>query len=129
MSTSRTRASRSAAEVQVAANDAAVARITAVMASEHYAGREGLALNLLGAGMAVDEIVGALAVTPLASAAPDPDRMESVMCAEMRAMIAETPNSKVDAIGGGGGKPSGEQSANAAWDKTYDNLFGPKSGN
>jgi hypothetical protein len=103
---------------------AANERLGAVFASEHYAGREQLAQNLLGnASMDADAIISALAAAPKA-AAPDGGGAdpEEAARSEMRAAIVETANSDVDA---NGGKPGGGDKAKAnsdAWARVYGDL-------
>lgn len=89
-------------------------RFTAVLASEHYQGREAVAHKMLGKDMSADDIIDVLATTPAANAEPEtevekPDA-EAAARAEMKDAIKATGNSGIDTNGSGdGGKP--EQTA------------------
>lgn len=108
-----------------AAND----RFSAVLASEHYAGRETLAQTLLGNDkMDAADIVAALAAAPAPAASADPttttQSQEAAEAAARRVMqdaLNEQQNSDVDAGGGGGANASEESkkqmAADAVWDK------------
>ena len=106
------------------ATTTANARFSTVLASEHYAGREALARNLLASDLTADAIVTALAASnpaPVAAAAAvDPD---AAARAEMKRALAESGNSNVDA-NAGGKAPDAAQAASASWDRTYNRLFG-----
>lgn len=108
---------------------AANERNAAVVASEHYAGREKLAANLLGNDkLSAADIIAALAEAPapVAAATTDPD---AAARAEMRDALAESGNSNVDA--NAGGRPAAEadsaQQISASWDRAYDRVFGTNS--
>ena len=80
-------------------------RTNAVLASEHYAGREALATNLLATDLSAEQITAALAsatkVEPAAITTPAPDADEAAR-AEMRAAITDNANSGIEAGSGGG---------------------------
>lgn len=91
-------------------------RFSAVIASEHYAGREQLAHKLLGnASLGADDIIDVLQAAekkPEADAgASDP---EAAALSEMQAAINETGNSNADADGGGLG--AAKSNPQAVWD-------------
>lgn len=90
-------------------------RYSDVMASDHYAGREKLALALLGndklsAGEVITALQAADKVEPT-SAADTNAAAEDAARAEMQAALRESANSQVDASGGGGGSGSDKLSA------------------
>jgi hypothetical protein len=91
------------------------ARFDAVLASEHYTGREATAHKLLGKDMSADDIIDVLATAPVAAAAEAeaPDA-EAVQRDEMKKALAETGNSKIDP--NGGGKSNNEQTSAQIWD-------------
>lgn len=109
------------AEARAEATATANARFSTVLASEHYAGREALAKNLLASDLSSDAIVTALAASnpaPVAAAAVDTD---AAARAEMRDALAESGNSNVDA--NAGAKPSAAQADNGAvWDRAIANI-------
>lgn len=100
---------------------AANERNAAVAASEHYAGREKLAANLLGNDkLSAADIIAALAEAPApvtAASEPDPD---AAARAEMRTAIDESGNSNVDA--NVGGKPAAQADNGAVWDRAIANI-------
>lgn len=108
---------------------AANERNAAVVASEHYAGREKLAANLLGNDkLSAADIIAALAEAPApvaVASATDPD---AAARAEMRDALAESGNSNVDA--NAGAKPAAAQADNGAvWDRAIANITpGRKAG-
>lgn len=117
------------AKARTEATEAANKRFSTVLASEHYAGREALAQNLLGnAALSAEQIVAALEAAPKAGAAElsDEDKRKAAEEAgreEMKAALAANNNSEVDANGDGkGGKPDTAAAASASWDKAYDSL-------
>lgn len=92
-------------EAATAATKAANARFSAVLASEHYAGRETLAQTLLGNDkMSAEEITAALAVAPKGGTEASTTDADAAAREEMRNAISETGNSEADASGGGKGK-------------------------
>lgn len=109
-------------------NDDAVAQAVAaertrtntVLASEHYAGREKLAANLLSTGLSADEIVTALvaAEMPIAAAA-DPAKAEDAALTEMREAIDQNANSALDANVSGGGEGANGQANNFGWGEIH----------
>lgn len=108
------------AAARAEATTTANARFSTVLASEHYAGREALAKNLLASDLTADAIVAALAASnpaPVAAAATDPD---AAARAEMRSALDETSNSNVDA--NAGGKPAAEADSGAVWDRAIASL-------
>lgn len=106
-----------------AAND----RVKAVLASEHYAGREALATTLLdNDSMSAEQITTALAAAP--KAAPTAALTEEQIKAaaeeggrqEMKAALEDSQNSSIDASGGAGGnKPDPKAAADAIWTRAY----------
>jgi hypothetical protein len=74
---------------KASAAKAATDRSLAVMASEHFAGREKLAATLLGSSMSSDEIITALAAAPKGTSADaDPDSDEDKARANLRKELA-----------------------------------------
>lgn len=74
---------------RASAAKAATDRSLAVMASEHFAGREKLAATLLGSSMSSDEIITALAAAPKGTSADaDPDSDEDKARANLRKELA-----------------------------------------
>lgn len=106
-----------------AATAAANARFTAVIGSEHYAGREKLAATLLASDLTADAIVGALGDAPKAApetaALTEEQKKEAAEAAareEMKAALGQGKNSGIDANGGGKGKEKKADSG-SVWDK------------
>lgn len=104
---------------------AANQRFSAVLASEHYKGREKLAAKLLdNFNLSADDIIGALAEAPAggaqASNAADP---EDAARQEMQAALAANANSNIDANGSGAaeGKDK-QQNAAALWAQAQASL-------
>lgn len=108
------------AQAAADAKKAENARFSAVLASDHYAGREALAKNLLATDLSADQITAALAdaaktaaagasAEDLAKAKEDGEREA------MKAMNAETPNSNIDP-NGGGNKTDKKQASSQVWD-------------
>jgi hypothetical protein len=96
---------------------AATDRAVAVMSSEHFAGREAQAANLLKNGkLSADEIVGILAECEPAKKT-DP---EAAARSEMQAALKQAGNSSIDA-NNGGAQPHAAASG-AIWEKTYAEL-------
>lgn len=97
----------------------------AVLASEHYEGRETLALNLLGnAAMSADAITAALAAAP--KAAPAAEKIEGDPEAagreEMKKALAEAGgNSSIDARSGGN-SGAAAASTDALWAKAISRV-------
>lgn len=111
-----------------AATDAAAAtnaRWGAVLASEHYEGRETLALNLLGnAAMSADAITAALAAAPKAAPEGSTTEVDTEAAGrdEMKKALAEAAgNSTVDA-GSGGASGSAAASTDALWAKAINRV-------
>ena len=73
---------------KASAAKAATDRSLAVMASEHFAGREKLAATLLGSSMSADEIITALAAAPKPSVGANADDEDAKARADMRAKLA-----------------------------------------
>lgn len=112
-----------------AAND----RMSAVMGSEHYAGRETLAKTLLAnEKMTAEDITTALAAAPKAAAPDNPAlsaeeqraAAEEAGREEMKGALADTKNSNIDPGAGGGGKPDAAAEATAFWDRVHAQTFG-----
>lgn len=105
-------------------------RFTAVMGSEHYAGREKLAATLLKSDMSAADIVAALGDAPKAEpSAPNALSEEQQLGAaeaagreEMLKAIAETGNSHIDANGGGKGNDK-KADASTVWDKAHARVY------
>lgn len=107
-------------------------RFSTVLASEHYAGREALASNLLAKdALSAEDIVAALETAPKTAATPaavEPDpaaaaaAAEAAARAEMQAAIDATGNSDIDADAGG--KPSDAANATAVWDRVIARMPG-----
>jgi hypothetical protein len=81
--------------------DAANARFTTVTASEHYAGREQLASNLLGTDLTAEQIIAALGASapPLVAIAPatlSTTASDDAAREEMRAAIQQNTNAAVE---------------------------------
>ena len=98
-------------------------RYAAVMASEHYAGRETLALKLLGNDkLGADEIVDALSA---ADTKPEPEANsadpEAAARAEMQAALSQTGNSQIAADGGGAN--SNKQASSDVWSNVVGKMF------
>lgn len=97
----------------------------AVLASEHYEGRETLALNLLGnAALSADDITAALAAAPKASPVAATSEVDAEAAArdEMKQAIAGgAQNSTVDA-GSGGTSGATAASTDALWAKAINRV-------
>jgi len=78
--------------------DAATARFSAVLGSQHFAGRETLAKTLLATDLSAEQIDAALAAAaPAAAIAPAKEEDDAAARAEMAAAIAENKNSGIQA--------------------------------
>lgn len=110
-------------EGQAAGFKAANDRMNAVMASEHYAGREATANKLLSKeGMSAEDIIDVLATTPKAetSALSEEQAKEAAAEAgrkEMQDAIKSGQNSDVDADAG-----KAPKEANHGWDAIHDEI-------
>lgn len=110
-------------EGQAAGFKAANDRMNAVMASEHYAGREATANKLLSKeGMSAEDIIDVLATTPKAEAtALTPDAAKEAAEAagrkEMQDAIKSGTNSDVDADAG-----QAPKEANHGWDAIHEEV-------
>lgn len=99
-------------------------RFNAVMASEHYAGREAVATKLLSKdAMSADDIIDVLAASPKAepAAASDEDLKKAREEGEAKGMkdaLAGGKNSQVEA-NDEGGKPDAKAKADSVWDRAY----------
>lgn len=108
------------AQAAADAKKAENARFSAVLASEHYAGRETLAKNLLATDLTAEQVVAALADAPKAQApgasAEDIEKAKEEGQREaMKAALGDDKNSGVDPNGSGkGSKQSGSASL---WDQ------------
>lgn len=110
-------------EATATATAAANARYAAVMASEHFPGREKVAASLLSnEAMTADSIISTLALIekPAATTTNTGDA-EAAARAEMQAAIAEGGNSNIDA-GGSGQKPKEASSADV-WAAAHAGVF------
>ena len=116
-------------EAEKAALTASTARMNAVFASEHYAGREAAANRLLGKpNLTAEDITEMLAdlpkTTPAAALTEEQQRAaaEEAGRKEMQAALAEGKNSGVDANNGGGGadpKAEARKASDAVWAKAH----------
>lgn len=114
---------KASADATTAANE----RFSKVLASEHYAGREKLAQNLLGnAALSADQIIAALADAPKTEA-KELTAEEAAAAAEaggraaMQEALAENENSDA-APSAGGGKPNDQVDAGPIWDQAIASL-------
>ncbi len=105
---------------------AASDRLSAVMASEHYAGREAAAGKLLTKAAlfsaSADDIVDLLADMPKVehTALTEEQQREAAEEGgrkEMRDALGADKNSKIDADEGKGGKPDKRAASDAVWDR------------
>lgn len=102
------------------------ARYATVMASEHYAGREKLAMKLLGNDkLSADEIVDTLeaaepATTTAESSEDRQETAEAAARAEMKDAIKGQANSNID-VGGSGGT-SQKAGAQSVWAAAHENI-------
>ena len=101
--------------------DTANARFTTVTASEHYAGREQLASNLLGTDLTAEQIIAALGASapPLVAIAPatlSTTASDDAAREEMRAAIQQNTNAAVEtgAVAAPTGADAPDQKAVAA---------------
>ncbi len=105
---------------------AANARFTAVLASEHYAGREATAQKLLGKAMSADDIIDVLASTPAAAvSATSAEAAEVAARDEMRGAIGANVNSGVTP-GAADAPATDAKAAASVWDTAIANEF-PKA--
>lgn len=110
-------------EGQAAGFKAANDRMNAVMASEHYAGREAVANKLLSKeGMSAEDIIDVLATTPKAEttgldADAAKEAAEAAGRKEMQDAIKSGKNSDVDADAG-----QAPKEANHGWDAIHDEI-------
>jgi len=102
-------------------------RFAAVMASNHYAGREPLAMKLLGNDkLSADEIIDTLSVAEAkpAPVAADPalsqEAAEEAGRKEMQAALGATTNSNLDASGSSA--PAAGTKASDVWGSAHANL-------
>lgn len=135
MSTTDNAAALAAAKEEGRAEGAAAThqRYAAVMASEHYEGREGLAMKLLGNDkLGADEIIETLSAAekkPAAAALTDEQAKAAAEEAgrkEMQAALQQQQNSNVDAAVGGT-QPDTAATASNIWDKAIASLPGTKA--
>jgi hypothetical protein len=102
---------------------AANERMAAVMASEHYAGREAAAAKMLSKeGMSADDIIDVLAASPKAettATTPEANKeaAEEAARKEMKDAIQSGKNSDVDADAGDAPKE-----ANHGWDAIHEEI-------
>jgi hypothetical protein len=100
---------------------AASDRFNAVMASEHYEGREAQAKAMLGkTALAASDIIELLAAAPKAAPTASDDAAvkeaaEAAARAEMQASIAQTGNSNIDA--GNDAAPDKDAAISAGYDR------------
>jgi hypothetical protein len=108
-----------------AAND----RMAAVMASEHYAGREAAAGKMLAKeAMSADDIIEVLAASPKVetTALTDDqqrDAAEEGGRKEMQAALKQGQNSNIDADGGKGSGQDKAAESTAIWDRAIAKVF------
>lgn len=104
-------------------------RFAAVIGSEHYAGREGLAHKMLGnAKLGADDIIETLSAAEKkpetqADAGDTQAKADEAARSEMKAAIAETANSDIEPNGGGNAGQSKAQDASSIWDKATAKVF------
>ncbi|MAC56930.1 MAG: hypothetical protein CMH85_01330 [Novosphingobium sp.] len=116
---------QAAADAKKEANE----RFSAVLASEHYTGRETLAKNLLATDLSADQIIAALADAPAKADAPattsEDDLKKAKEDGQREGMKAAAghENSGVDPNGGGG---ENKLSASDRWGRVYDRAFGKR---
>lgn len=122
---------KASADAAVAATLAANERFNAVMASEHYAGREPLAQKLLGkSDMSASDIIDMLQAAEKKPAAQASELSEDGRRnaaeeggrAEMREQLGKDKNSDIDAGGGKDGKPAAAD-ASKVWGAAYARVF------
>lgn len=116
------------AEAEAKGAKAANDRFAAVLASEHYAGNEDLAKNLLATDLSADQVISALATAkPAAGNALSEDAQREAAeeggRKEMQAALSEGGNSNMEPSGGA---LDAGQKASKSWDKVYGNVF-PKN--
>ena len=113
------------AAARAEATATANARFSTVLASEHYAGREALAQNLLASDLSADAIVTALAASNPAPVAAAPVDTDAAARAEMRVALAESGNSNVDA---NASAADPKATARAETDNVWNKAYGLKEG-
>lgn len=101
------------------ATKAANARMSAVLDSEHYAGREALARTLLATELPADQIITALGAAPKADATALTEEQRQAAedggRAEMRSVLEGVK--PTGTAPGDGNAPTAEQAAAAGWSK------------
>jgi hypothetical protein len=112
------------ADATAKATEAANARFSAVLASEHYTGREALATNLLGnASMSAEAIIGALAASPKTETSSAPSQDDLAAAEErgaQKAMKSAQEGDKNSGLEDGeGNKPDARAEADSVWTKAY----------
>ncbi len=99
-------------------------RFTAVLASEHYQGRDAVAHKMLGKDMSAEDIIDVLATAPVATATLEADAekpdAEAAARAEMKAAIKATGNSGIDT--NGSGNPDTKLTSAQVWDAAIANI-------
>lgn len=104
-----------------AARKAANERFNTVIASEHYAGREKLAAELLKSEMSADQITGALAAAPVAVKAEEPNGKADDADEKDRQLMRDRLQGKNPDLGNDD-EPDAEAKAKAenhGWDKIH----------
>lgn len=100
---------------------AANERYNAVLASEHYKGREELAASLLSTDLSAEQITTSLAKAPKAEQAASVI-LDDDGRTEMREAIAANRNSAIEP-GQGDAAKSAEQAAASVWDRAIANEY------
>ena len=103
-----------------AGTDAERARMTAVFASEHFAGREAHAAKLLGKGLSAEDTIDLLADMPKAQPVDQATAnaaAEEAAREEMREQMNKNGNVDLGADEGGKEGKTGRAKADARWDK------------
>lgn len=104
-------------------------RFAAVIGSEHYAGREGLAHKMLGnVKLGADDIIETLAAAEKkpetqADAGDTQAKAEEAGRKEMQKALAETGNSDIEPNGGGKGTQNKAQEASNVWGSAIAKVF------
>lgn len=104
-------------------------RFAAVIGSEHYAGREGLAHKMLGnVKLGADDIIETLAAAEKkpesqADAGDTQAKAEEAGRKEMQKALAETGNSDIEPNGGGKGTQDKAQEASNIWGSAIAKVF------
>lgn len=102
---------------------AANERFSAVLASEHYAGREKLAHKLLdNFSLSAEDVIGALAEAPKGGAQAEAADPEAAARQAMQNALAASANSDIAPDGGANAGGKGKQDASALWAQAQASL-------